>query len=688
MGLRMAIHRAIRALVPMLVAVSVGAVTLPSTAQTPPPVRLRLQSLTAWVTPEDPELVVAIAATNEGDRPLRDMDVRLSIGAAFTSRFEYEDSIVAGPTTEAFSQVFPFRGRLDPDQTRTRTVRLDVSTVPSIAPADSRVYPLRIEVRSEGASLGGVNSALISIVQEPVRPVLFSWWSEFDAPLPLGPDGRLADPGFEAAIAPGGALSEQARALRDLAERRAGPSPVDVVIHPGLLEQLQRMTDGYERTTGVEVPADSGGAVDARAILNTLRAAVAPREIQASAMPFAAPSIPALLASGLADDLAEQQALGRSWTEDDRTLGVTPATATARPPGGELSDDALGWLASQGVRAVFADPDEVERPIQENLFAPPATATMATSSGGLTLVLPDPGTQALLERADLLDDPVRAAHAVLAELAVIWREQPVPPDQEDGTETQRGLALRLPSTLRAGLWEPLVARLSRAPFLRAVPAQELVGGVNPQGPPAELRDPGERTFSAGYVEDIRRLRREVDAYASMLTEPSPTPDRLRRNLAFAENIDYLDNEPSGRAWLAGVDRVVRDVFARTTPQVQQFTFTSEEGDIPLRMADPGPVPLEVIVRLRSARFDFPDGNEQQVVLERPDQIVTFSLVSRVPGRHPIEVAVLAPSGEVISAETVFVRSTALNRIALLITGAAALMLFALWLRRWFRRRTT
>jgi hypothetical protein len=43
---------------------------------------------------------------------------------------------------------------------------------------------------------------------------------------------------------------------------------------------------------------------------------------------------------------------------------------------------------------------------------------------------------------------------------------------------------------------------------------------------------------------------------------------------------------------------------------------------------------------------------------------------------------------VISEQRLIVRSTSLNRWALIITGAAALMLCALWLGRWFRRRRT
>ena len=52
------------------------------------------------------------------------------------------------------------------------------------------------------------------------------------------------------------------------------------------------------------------------------------------------------------------------------------------------------------------------------------------------------------------------------------------------------------------------------------------------------------------------------------------------------------------------------------------------------------------------------------------------------------VSVLAPDGRAISDQTILVRSTTLNTIALAITAAAAAGLLLLYARRWVRRPTT
>ena len=111
--------------------------------------------------------------------------------------------------------------------------------------------------------------------------------------------------------------------------------------------------------------------------------------------------------------------------------------------------------------------DSVERPPQDNDFAPPPASTLFLSTGGdVTLLLPDPGATSLLSAPGLREDPVLTAHVLLGELATIWKERPVPPD-----DVERGLALDLPPDMPASFWRPAVRRLSQAPFLDPVLAR-------------------------------------------------------------------------------------------------------------------------------------------------------------------------------------------------------------------------
>ena len=283
------------------------------------------------------------------------------------------------------------------------------------------------------------------------------------------------------------------------------------------------------------------------------------------------------------------------------------------------------------------------------------------------MVLPDPDTQALFERGDLLADPVRAAQIVLGELAVIWKEAPVP-----SAPIVRGIAIAPPPTLPVDMWDPLLQRVSEAPFLEPVTAAELVARIsapNPN-PDGEMAAPSSAAFDASYAHEIDELSHNVEAYGSMLGPASEAPTELRRKLFTA---------------------TAQEAVAAATPLVSStYTFTSREGTIPIVMGDPGDTPLRVTVELIGSAFSFPNGSSQSVVVERPGTIVSFPVVANTSGQNPIQIVVRAPNGRQIPTTpiTISVRTTTVNHIALLVTIAAGLGLLALYSRRWVRRRTS
>ncbi len=650
-----------------------------------PVVSLSLLAQTPWTSPDAPGLDVAIAATNTGSQVLDALSLAYVIGPSIISRVEYEIAITSGPATAAAVIDIALPGKLEPGASRTLTTTIDVLDVPAITPDDSRVYPIRLELRSHDVPIASMHTAIIHIVRQPEAPLRLSWWAELTWPTAFGPDERLRDPSLEAAIAPGGTLSSAVASLAGSFRDPATAGPVDLVVQPSLIDQIDRMRDGYVTAAGIEVGPDAAGPLAAQGWIDALATLAARPEVQVSAMPFSAPSIPALLASGLAGDLDRQRAAGRVVVE--RVLGVTPALAVTRPPGGALDDAALIRLVGSGAAAVLADADTVARPPTGELgFAPAPVATVATTAGVVaSLVLPDPSTQALLERTDLLADPVRAAQLALGELAVIWKEEPNP-----SPPAVRGIAVALAPTAPPTLWQPLVARLTGAPFLEPLHAQDLVAVLEPAPIATTLLEPDLGVFTESFAETIRARQRDIGAYESMLVVESDLPVRLRRDLMVAEGAEHLGvGEGAGREWLDHVADVTGAAFAGTTPTVSQvFTFTSGEGTIPLLMGDPGPIPLRVVVELASAQFTFPDGDRQEIVLAEPNQVVSFRVSAKAAGQNAIQVNVLAPSGRRISEQTVTVRSTAVNTIALTVTGTAALVLLVLYSRRWWRRRPT
>ena len=66
-------------------------------------------------------------------------------------------------------------------------------------------------------------------------------------------------------------------------------------------------------------------------------------------------------------------------------------------------------------------------------------------------------------------------------------------------------------------------------------------------------------------------------------------------------------------------------------------------------------------------------------------VVVFTVQAKAAGAQTIKVRARAPSGRSLAESNLTVRTTAVNSIAVIITGAAALLLVALWSRRYVRR---
>jgi hypothetical protein len=653
----------------------------PLHAQEPPSAVIRLMGQTAWTTPEKPLLRITLNITNEGGEPITDPVVGWTLGPKVTSRVQYETALGEGPAFPASAETVPVLADLAPGASKEVKIRIDTSETGGIAQDDSGVYPLQLELRSQDQPIAAVTTAAIHILQAPRKPVLFSWWTEVATPVAFGPGGILIDPGFEEMLQSRSGVVAQVDAIAHLLRTDRSGTPLDVVISPAALDQLRQARDGYERSDETSVPADAfASRVADQTLKNLVEIAGDPRA-RLYAMPFAAPRLPALASPGLHTHLQAQWQMGDEAFE--RILGERPDRTVARPPGLAFDQASVDLLETRGVTTILGAADSVERPPQPNAFAPPPAATLRSASGGsLSLLLPDPGVQALLADPGLREDPVLAAQAVLGELATIWRERPVPDD-----ETVRGLALDLFPDLPAGIWDQMLRRLAGAPFLEPVHAEELPSGVRPHPLPATLGTATPEGFSPGYVDDLEATAHRVTAFASILEEPASDADHLRRSMLYAEASQYVGNEGSGRIWIDAVNRVIDRTFSRLKPDTtRRLTFTSRSAKIPLSLGDPGHRVLNVRVELASSRVDFLDGNTRSVRLDRANQVITFQVEVKAAGPSNVLVFVTSPTGVILSRSVLKVTSTAINPMALIITLAAGLVLVGLWSRRLFRRR--
>jgi hypothetical protein len=681
------VRRALGVLAATLVAVGAVVVVPPAQAQDSG-VTLQILRQSPWSSKDHRStLTINVAAYNGGENRLTDLRMEVAFGPHIESRGDYNVVLASGPDTTISSVTQPVRGAVEPGDSRTIGITIDLAEVPGIDQEDSQTYPAVVQLLTGDTVLASLVTPVIYLVRAPEAPMLSSMWVQLPAPIAFGADGALVDTSFPDAIGPGGASREALDAISEATVGRHPHGPLDLVIDPMLVTQARDVADGYRTTEGTEVAIDSPAARQARTYLRTLESVVsAPGAVEAVANPYANPLLPAMVHGDLTASLAAQRVSGAGVIG---TLGAAPITTVAKPAGGQLTDEVLDWLARVDTTVVLADAGTTDRSATQGFLAAAPTVPVTTSSGTETLVQPDPDTQALFDRFDLYGDPVRAAQIVLGELAVIWKEAPVP-----RAPFVRGIAVAPPPTLPPAMWSPLLRRITEAPFLEPVTATSLVERVDPPNPntASALAAPASSFFDPAYADRIDSLRGRVEAYGSMLGPTSDIPIELRRKLFVSTAPPYVGDPSAGEPWLAAVDTTTQQAFDAVMPTVsQEFTFTSREGTIPILMGDPGDTPVRVTVELVAKDFSFPEGSSQSVLLDGPGRILEFQVVANTSGQNPIQVWVRAPNGQPLTdppgpATTIVVRTTTVNHIALLVTIGAGLGLLVLYSRRWFRRR--
>jgi Family of unknown function (DUF6049) len=691
------VRRFLGAVAAALVAVCAVAVQPPAVAQDAN-VSMRLLSQSPWSSKQHrAALDFQVEVTNNGTEPLRDLGLRVGFGDHISSQADFDEMLTTGVTEVASSPTKTVHGSIDPGKPRTIPMTVDLTAIGEINQIDSQVYPASITLLSQLTVVTSLVTPVIYLVQPPDKPMLSSVAVPLPAPIAFGADDALVDTAFPSSLGQGGTLRETLDAIAGSASVRHPRGVVDLIADPMVITQARDVSDGYHTTDGSQVPADSPQATQATRFLAEMTSVVSATDnVETVAEPFGNPNIPSMLATysgfpaGVPPTLETQlDAQRASGIDVLSAVNATPSARVISPNGAQLNDETLAWLARESLDVVLASDDTVDRSPWQGFSAPAPTVPTAA---GPTLVLPDPNTQALFDRTDLLADPVRASQMVLGELAFIWKQEPVP-----DPPTQRGVAIAPPATLPPSMWGPLLDRLAGAPFLKPVSMSKLVDQVTPDNPndAAPLVAPSSARFDDSYAADMARLGGDVSIVNSMLGPGSEEPTDLRRRLFTASEPTYLFDPLAGGPWLTSVDGAVSQAFAAVTPNLNnaQFTLTSHEGSIPLQMGDPGDHAYHVTLELHSQDFTFPNGDQQDVVVDQPGQVVSFRVIATSSGQNPIYLQVRDPNGRLVPVNdgtttpiAIPVRSTAVNSIALLVTVLAALGLVALYVRRWFRRR--
>jgi hypothetical protein len=656
-----------------------GSVQPSALAQTPPPAPppflLTLAAQPAWNSPARP-LDISVRATNQSATALGSLSIALSIWSPARSRSVYDLSLKADATNLIFGQTFLLNGSLNPGRSRTLRVHQNLRAVTALS--ETGLYPLKLVVMSGDTAVGTLRTPMIFLGERPEVPLNLAWTWVLSTPNETNPSNDFVGGTLERDVVRGGRLDVLVRALS-----LVGHKPVDLVLSPVLIDQLQRMARGYrvlEPGGAVRtVTPGTGGATDAARMISALRSLTALPSVETIALPFGDPSLPALVRAGLVGDLPTLLDRGRKLV--DEALGVASSTDVARPPMSQLDQGTLGRLAALGASVVLVDPGFLPQPPGVCNLTPTAVSQLTDARGTVAAALPDPGVAAVA--ATYQADPELDAHATLGELAAIWFECPGTP--------QRGVAMLFPeqTTLPPAFFAPFARLVRASPWLAPVTASrftEIVQG----GPGQELGVRSYPQLSPALVADIQAARRVLGQFRHAAGTAGGVTERLQSDLLLSEGGTSLTNPALGDQFAQEVQRAVRATYARIRITSNLFTLTSQSGEIPVTVRNDSGYSIAALIRfVADRRLVFLDGSSRSVTLPVGSKIFLFRVRAQTTGRFPVKVQVQTSNttvAQTIAETNMVVRSTAYNLVALFITIGAALFLMAWWGRRFVPRR--
>jgi len=391
-------------------------------------------------------------------------------------------------------------------------------------------------------------------------------------------DPTAAEASLAAVSSADGRLSKVLESTEDLAD-------VGWAVDPSLVREQTPAEEGdASATAGTSSPGPSGRIVDG----------AADREV--FALPADDQDVVALAAAGLpvpsSPTLSGDSATWRtdlSWPAED-----TPDART------------LSAVAAAGASTVVAAPGSLP-PSATLSYTPSSRASVATSSGEITALVPDGPLSAQLTSAQT-GTAASARQRMLAELAIVSRERPA-----EG----RHLLLTAP---RDWAPDPSVARaqlesLGSTPWTRLRPVSTLIGAEDSdvaRTAPAEYAAP-DGVITRDQLSTVDRAVADLRSFAQVVPDPAslvaPVDEAARAVTSVSWRTDPAGRSTAVAGMVAEVDRIEASVSVVTA---KNFNIISTGSQIPVQVVNDLDQPVTLRVSL--------DPDDPRLVAETTDPV--------------------------------------------------------------------
>jgi hypothetical protein len=681
-------------------------------------IKLRLVEQPVFYEPGS-TLGMTVEATNPTSLPIATPLARIGVCGRTLSRSALQAVYEGSPCSELGVQTVPFKGEIGAFKTRTLTIDIPVDSFPHLAAAsEGGVYPANVSLL-DPTSLSTLASLGTPFLYYPEAPrtrlkiAVLLPFNQLPEQVASGgfttPSGE--EPGLEESLAEGGWLEgyldaieeatrpierpappprrRQGRSRARVRERPPPPRPLRLSIAPTarLIDELAKMSDGFQRVNGVEVAADSGPSEVATETLARFGELGGREEIQPILGPYAFADLPTVVRELPIEQMLQQFDAANNVLSQQ--LGIEPGDDWLFPPAGRLDQQGLEQLQLVGLatRSFFSEDSLVpfDDPVTEACPEQSPSFTCAivveTALGTTRGYVADQGLSNRLLPLQNEDDERLLLQRFFAETAQIHQELPGVPD--------RVIQVTIPS-----LWHPrpamsrlLLNGLRRAPWLRSVTAAEgLENATHAARQITPLSEPISNAPDPEYFDAIEHPHHLVSSYKTMITPGNERLERLRRNLLVAQSRSLWRNLDLGEDYIAETQAEVEGEMGKVAVLVDDdITLTSDEAPVQLLILNNATYPVTVDLELISSDLDFADTTITDTY-EPGNHPLTVQARVKSSGAFPLVVSLGTTDGYEIETQEILVRSTSFNRVALGITVGALAFLIIFYLFRAVRQR--
>lgn len=467
--------------------------------------------------------------------------------------------------------------------------------------------------------------------------------------------------------------------------------PLDLVVRPVADTVTALLASPRYQARGATVVGGSDGATTTTpgpTDRTPLHALLARRpSLVATAVPA---DIGAVVAAGL------QALAGPLLDRDAAAVQSVAGTAPDRSlflADGPLGEEAAQALAGSGVTAIAMGPDGFADGDVPHDGAPVAVeGVTATDGAPLRAVLVDPFAGSLLTDPDdeVADGSLPSDTVAWLRLAALHSRFSAAPATVVARVDEVSPAPAGPAIAAATF--SLIAASTTA--FTTVPVSEVA--TRAAGPAVGLAPAPSGDDLAIVAERLPEVGEKLRAFTALTTiDGDPSPPRVppldlplaqQASAALATGVD----DERRVAHLTAVEATATRAFdAVGIGGATTINLTSRRGSLPITVRNGNPFPIKVLVRVRSDRLRFPQGDVVELIVAGEQARVDIPVETRASGSLPTSVTVTTPDGGVVLVEAQLnVRSTTISGVGWTLSIGALVVLLVWWLRhsRTNRRR--